>query len=59
MPSSLFEPLWDQLSALFPKRPEFDPNHPLGCHELLLRGGQVVLVVLEPGDFFHGRTLAR
>lgn len=32
VPSSLFEPVWDQLQALLPKRPEFDPSHPLGCH---------------------------
>ncbi|WP_327420434.1 IS5 family transposase [Streptomyces sp. NBC_01527] len=32
VPSSLFEPLWDQFSALLPDRPEFDPAHPWGCH---------------------------
>ncbi|MFJ8983091.1 IS5 family transposase [Streptomyces sp. NPDC102282] len=32
VPSSLFEPLWDQFSALIPDRPEFDPAHPWGCH---------------------------
>lgn len=26
------DPLWDQFSALLPKRPIYDPDHPLGCH---------------------------
>ncbi|MFM9456728.1 IS5 family transposase [Streptomyces europaeiscabiei] len=32
VPSSHYEPLWEQFSALLPERPEFDPTHPLGCH---------------------------
>lgn len=32
LPSWLTEPLWDQFAALLPRRPEFDPAHPLGCH---------------------------
>ncbi|MFC9627660.1 IS5 family transposase [Streptomyces sp. NPDC056930] len=32
LPSWLTEPLWDQLAALLPQRPDFDPAHPLGCH---------------------------
>ena len=32
LPSGLFEPVWDQPQALLPKRPEFDPSHPPGCH---------------------------
>ena len=32
LPSWLTEPLWDQFAALLPRRPEFDPTHPLGCH---------------------------
>ncbi|GHE14208.1 hypothetical protein GCM10010339_83960 [Streptomyces alanosinicus] len=32
LPSRLTEPLWDQFAALLPKRPTFDPAHPLGCH---------------------------
>ncbi|MFB7225164.1 IS5 family transposase [Streptomyces sp. NPDC056227] len=32
VPSSLFEPLWDQFSALLSDRPDFDPAHPWGCH---------------------------
>jgi hypothetical protein len=32
VPSSLFDPLWDQFAALLPERPEFDPTHPWGCH---------------------------
>ncbi|HEV2254689.1 MAG TPA: IS5 family transposase [Streptosporangiaceae bacterium] len=31
-PSSLIEPLWNQFAALLPDRPEFAPDHPLGCH---------------------------
>jgi transposase len=32
LPSWLTEPLWDQFAALLPERPEFHPDHPLGCH---------------------------
>ncbi|GAA4391318.1 hypothetical protein GCM10023088_68330 [Actinomadura verrucosospora] len=32
LPSWLTEPLWDQFVALLPKRPQFHPDHPLGCH---------------------------
>ncbi|MED7827823.1 IS5/IS1182 family transposase, partial [Streptomyces chiangmaiensis] len=32
LPSWLTEPLWDQFIALLPGRPEFHPDHPLGCH---------------------------
>ncbi|MFB7506091.1 IS5 family transposase [Streptomyces broussonetiae] len=32
LPSWLTEPLWDQFAVLLPERPEFDPDHPLGCH---------------------------
>jgi transposase len=32
IPSWLLEPLWDQFSALLPRRPLYDPGHPLGCH---------------------------
>jgi hypothetical protein len=32
VPVCLFEPLWDQFSALLPERPRFSPSHPLGCH---------------------------
>jgi transposase len=32
LPSWLTEPLWDQFVALLPERPEFHPDHPLGCH---------------------------
>lgn len=32
LPSWLTEPLWDQFQALLPERPEFHPDHPLGCH---------------------------
>lgn len=32
LPSWLAEPLWEQFSALLPKRPTYHPNHPLRCH---------------------------
>lgn len=32
LPVCLFEPLWDQFSALLPERPLISPTHPLGCH---------------------------
>ncbi|GAA1502238.1 IS5-like element ISCgl6 family transposase [Kitasatospora kazusensis] len=32
LPSWLTDPLWDQFAVLLPKRPTFDPAHPLGCH---------------------------
>ncbi|WP_371098286.1 IS5 family transposase [Streptomyces sanglieri] len=32
LPSWLTEPLWDQFAALLPVRPEYHPDHPLGCH---------------------------
>jgi transposase len=32
LPSWLTEPLWDQFAVLLPVRPEYHPDHPLGCH---------------------------
>lgn len=32
LPSWLTEPLWGQFTALLPERPEYHPDHPLGCH---------------------------
>src|SRR3954466_4376161 len=32
MPSRLWEPIWDQCSALLPVHPGVVPTHPLGCH---------------------------
>jgi transposase len=32
LPSWLAEPLWGQFAALLPERPEYHPDHPLGCH---------------------------
>ncbi len=32
LPSWLTEPLWGHFAALLPERPEFHPDHPLGCH---------------------------
>lgn len=31
LPSGLTEPLWDQCAVLLPERPEYHPDHPLGC----------------------------
>ncbi|WP_407699475.1 IS5 family transposase [Streptomyces broussonetiae] len=32
LPAWLTEPLWDQFAVLLPERPEYHPDHPLGCH---------------------------
>lgn len=32
LPSWLTDPLWEQFAALLPVRPEYHPDHPLGCH---------------------------
>ncbi len=32
IPVSLLEPVWVEFAALLPERPEFHPDHPLGCH---------------------------
>lgn len=32
IPSSLLEPVWVEFAASLPDRPEFHPDHPLGCH---------------------------
>ncbi|WP_406481885.1 IS5 family transposase [Streptomyces sp. NBC_01615] len=32
LPSWLTEPLRDQFAVLLPERPEYHPDHPLGCH---------------------------
>lgn len=32
LPSWLTEPLFGQFAALLPERPEYHPDHPLGCH---------------------------
>lgn len=32
LPAWLTEPLWDQFVVLLPERPEYHPDHPLGCH---------------------------
>ena len=45
VPSSLFEPIWDQFCVLLPARPEFDPTHPLGCHRRRIPDKTVFLVV--------------
>ncbi|MGW5434445.1 IS5 family transposase [Streptomyces sp. NPDC004059] len=37
LPSCLTEPLWDQFAVLLPERPEFHPDHPLGCHRRRIR----------------------
>lgn len=32
VPVSLFAPVWEQFSVLFPTHPDVAPTHPLGCH---------------------------
>lgn len=32
MPVSLFDPVWEQFSALLPEQPAFSATHPLRCH---------------------------
>ena len=57
VPSSLFDPLWDQFSALLPERPEFDPNHPLGCHKRRIPDRIVFRLVVEA--LVHGSGYER
>lgn len=57
MPSSLLDPLWDQFSALLPARPEFDPNHPLGCHKRRIPDATVFRLVVEA--LVHGSGYER
>ncbi|MGA5823785.1 IS5 family transposase [Kitasatospora sp. NPDC094028] len=57
MPSSLLEPLWQQFSALLPKRPEFDPAHPLGCHRRRVPDETVFRLVVEA--LVHGSGYER
>ncbi|MEU9033057.1 IS5 family transposase [Streptomyces sp. NPDC048383] len=57
VPSSLFEPLWEQFSALLPERPEFDPTHPLGCHRRRVPDRMVFGLVVEA--LVHGSGYER
>jgi transposase len=57
VPSSLFEPLWDQFSALLPQREEFDPTHPLGCHRRRIPDKTVFGLVVEA--LVHGSGYER
>jgi transposase len=57
VPSSLFEPLWDQFSALLPQRAEFDPTHPLGCHRRRIPDKTVFRLVVEA--LVHGSGYER
>ncbi|MGV4926522.1 IS5 family transposase [Streptomyces sp. BHT-5-2] len=57
LPSSLFEPVWEQFSALPPKRPEFDPAHPLGCHRRRVPDKIVFRLVVEA--LVHGSGYER
>ena len=50
-------PLWDQFSALLPDRPEFDPNHPLGCHKRRIPDRIVFRLVVEA--LVHGSGYER
>jgi hypothetical protein len=57
VPSSLIDPLWDQFSALLPERPEFDPNHPLGCHKRRIPDETVFRLAVEA--LVHGSGYER
>lgn len=57
VPSSLFEPLWDQFSALLPERPEFDPSHPWGCHRRRIADRVVFAHIVEA--LVHGSGYER
>jgi hypothetical protein len=57
VPSSLFEPIWDQFSVLLPQRPEFDPTHPLGCHRRRIPDKTVFRLVVEA--LVHGSGYER
>ena len=57
VPSSLFEPLWDQFCVLLPQRPEFDPAHPLGCHKRRIPDKTVFRLVVEA--LVHGAGYER
>jgi hypothetical protein len=57
MPSSLLEPLWSRFSALLPERPEFDPDHPLGCHRRRIPDETVFRLVVEA--LVHGSGYER
>jgi transposase len=57
VPSSLFEPLWEQFSALLPQQPEFDPIHPLGCHKRRIPDKTVFRLVVEA--LVHGSGYER
>ena len=52
LPVCLFEPLWDQISALVPERPRFAPSHPLGCHRE--RGADRVVFEHVVAALVHG-----
>jgi hypothetical protein len=57
LPSWLIEPLWVQFEALLPKRPVYDPAHPLGCHRRRI-GDRIVfdklIQVLRFGCSYEG-----
>lgn len=57
VPSSLFEPLWDQFAALLPQRPEFDPGHPWGCHRRRIADRVVFRHIVEA--LVHGSGYER
>lgn len=57
VPSSLLEPLWVQFAALLPERPEFVPDHPLGCHKRRISDKTVFYLVVEA--LVHGSGYER
>jgi Putative transposase of IS4/5 family (DUF4096) len=57
LPSWLVEPLWVQFEALLPKRPMYDPAHPLGCHRRRINDRIIfdkLLQVLRFGCSYEG-----
>lgn len=57
LPSWLVEPLWVQFEALLPKRPMYDPEHPLGCHRRRINDRIIfdkLLQVLRFGCSYEG-----
>jgi transposase len=57
VPSSLFDPLWDQFSALLPERPQFASDHPWGCHKRRIPDRLVFRLVVEA--LVHGSGYER
>lgn len=57
LPSSLLEPVWAEFDALLAQRPEFHPDHPLGCHRRRIPDRVVFVHVIEA--LVHGSGYER